>query len=54
MLDNCGTFFSTTDVAADGCKTNYNILDPATVNSLNAPATKALLNSLGVTVTPEA
>ena len=53
VLDNCGTFFSTTDVAADGCKTNYNILDPATVNSLNAPATKALLNSLGVTVTPE-
>jgi len=53
VLDNCGTFFSTTDVAADGCNTNYNILDPATVNSLNAPATKALLNSLGVTVTPE-
>ncbi|MFR0691500.1 DUF1302 domain-containing protein [Enterobacterales bacterium AE_CKDN230030158-1A_HGKHYDSX7] len=53
VLDNCGTFFSTTDVAADGCKTNYNILDPASVNSLNAPATKALLNSLGVTVTPE-
>ncbi len=53
VIDNCGTFFSTTDVVADGCKTNYNILDPATVNSLNAPATKALLNSLGVTVTPE-
>ncbi|MCJ1885679.1 DUF1302 domain-containing protein [Pseudomonas sp. LA21] len=53
VLDNCGTFFSTTDVAADGCNTNYNILDKNTVTALNAPATKALLNSLGVTVTPE-
>ncbi|AGI25843.1 DUF1302 domain-containing protein [Pseudomonas sp. MT3] len=53
VLDNCGTFFSTTDVAADGCNSNYNILDKNTVSALNAPATKALLNSLGVTVTPE-
>ncbi|QRY79307.1 DUF1302 domain-containing protein [Pseudomonas sp. PDNC002] len=53
VLDNCGTFFSTTDVAADGCKNNYNILDKNTVTALNAPATKALLNSLGVTVTQE-
>ena len=53
VIDNCGTFFSTTDVAADGCRTNYNILDPASVAGLNAPATKAVLNSLGVTGTPE-
>jgi len=53
VIDNCGTFFSTTDVAADGCRNNYNILDPASVAGLNAPATKAVLNSLGVTVTPE-
>ncbi|NTY64432.1 DUF1302 domain-containing protein [Pseudomonas sp. UMC3106] len=53
VIDNCGTFFSTTDVAADGCRNNYNILDPASVAGLTAPATKAVLNSLGVTVTPE-
>ena len=47
VLDNCGTFFSTTDVAADGCNTNYNILDPATINTLNSPGIHSLQ-----TVTP--
>ena len=27
VLDNCGTFFSTADVAADGCNDNYHILN---------------------------
>ena len=27
VVDNCGTFFSTADVAADGCDNNYHILD---------------------------
>ncbi|MDE1169518.1 MAG: DUF1302 domain-containing protein [Pseudomonas sp.] len=53
VLDNCGTFFSTTDVAADGCRNNYNILDANTVNALRQPGTLAALNSLGVAVSPE-
>ncbi|WP_137973788.1 DUF1302 domain-containing protein [Pseudomonas sp. F(2018)] len=36
VADNCGTFFSSSDVAADGCDTNYNILDAATVRTLQA------------------
>ena len=27
VVDNCGTFFSSADVAADGCDNNYNILN---------------------------
>lgn len=27
VVDNCGTFFSSADVAADGCNDNYNILN---------------------------
>lgn len=27
VVDNCGTFFSSADVAADGCDNNYHILD---------------------------
>lgn len=27
VVDNCGTFFSSADVAANGCNNNYNILD---------------------------
>ncbi|HEF4760213.1 TPA: DUF1302 domain-containing protein [Pseudomonas putida] len=29
VIDNCGTFFSQTDVAADGCKNNLNVLTPS-------------------------
>ena len=29
ILDNCGTFFSTADVAADGCDSGYHIGSPA-------------------------
>ncbi|CAD5106698.1 DUF1302 domain-containing protein [Zestomonas carbonaria] len=51
VIDNCGTFFSGADVAADGCVDNYNILDPATINSL-LPFQSALA-SIGVNVEPE-
>ncbi|PTQ69115.1 DUF1302 domain-containing protein [Pseudomonas sp. GV071] len=34
VIDNCGTFFSGTDVAADGCDTNYNVLQPAAIAQL--------------------
>ncbi|WP_312358064.1 DUF1302 domain-containing protein [Stutzerimonas balearica] len=47
IIDNCGTFFSGADVAADGCDTNYNILGPFD------PLTRAALTSAGLTVTDE-
>ena len=53
IVDNCGTFFSGTDVVAKGCRDNFAILDANTVNALNQPATKAALANLGVNVTPE-
>ncbi len=34
VLDNCGTFFSTADVAADGCNDNYHILNADLTNKL--------------------
>lgn len=34
ILDNCGTFFASNDVAADGCSTNYNILSAKSVEGL--------------------
>ncbi len=50
VVDNCGTFFSSTDVLQEGCNNNYRILDAATVRTLNAPGTRALLSSIGVDV----
>ena len=50
VVDNCGTFFSSTDVLQEGCNNNYRILDAATVRNLNATSTRALLASLGVDV----
>ncbi|HAB91494.1 MAG TPA: DUF1302 domain-containing protein [Pseudomonas sp.] len=32
ILDNCGTFFASNDVAADGCSDNYNILSAEYTN----------------------
>ncbi|MCG2599732.1 MAG: DUF1302 domain-containing protein [Achromobacter sp.] len=29
VVDNCGTFFSTSDLAADGCDDNFRVLSPA-------------------------
>lgn len=34
VVDNCGTFFSSADVAADGCNDNYNILNAQLTNDL--------------------
>lgn len=34
VVDNCGTFFSGADVAANGCNNNYNILDRQLTNLL--------------------
>ncbi|MBK3866388.1 DUF1302 family protein [Pseudomonas stutzeri] len=47
IADNCGTFFSSADVAQDGCDTNYNILGPFD------PLTRAALSGAGLTVTEE-
>ncbi|WP_043312048.1 DUF1302 domain-containing protein [Pseudomonas sp. ML96] len=58
VIDNCGTFFAGADVLADGCNSNYTILDSASVASLRGvkagvagPGAQALLS--GVTVVPE-
>ncbi|MCY1515534.1 hypothetical protein D9M68_501220 [compost metagenome] len=53
IIDNCGTFFASNDVAADGCDSNYNILDPATIAALSSGTTAAALRALGVNVEPE-
>lgn len=34
VVDNCGTFFSSADVAADGCNDNYHILGPDKITLL--------------------
>ncbi len=36
VVDNCGTFFSSADVAADGCNDNYHILNNQLTNGLLA------------------
>ncbi|HZJ94655.1 MAG TPA: DUF1302 domain-containing protein [Thiopseudomonas sp.] len=36
VVDNCGTFFSSADVAADGCNDNYHILNGDLTNGLLA------------------
>lgn len=36
VVDNCGTFFSSADVAADGCNSNYHILNKQLTNGLLA------------------
>lgn len=51
VLDNCGTFFSTADVAADGCDGNFTILDKTTVGSLLPYA--GLASTLGVDILEE-
>ncbi|MCQ4310105.1 DUF1302 domain-containing protein [Pseudomonas stutzeri] len=47
IVDNCGTFFSSADVAADGCDDNYHILGPF------GAAQTAALQQAGLTVTDE-
>ncbi|MBM7060092.1 DUF1302 domain-containing protein [Pseudomonas sp. UL073] len=58
VIDNCGTFFSSADVLADGCDNNYTILDSATVRGLQAAkaglaGAGAQAALTGVTVVPE-
>ncbi|AEA85208.1 DUF1302 domain-containing protein [Stutzerimonas stutzeri] len=47
IADNCGTFFASNDVAADGCDNNYYILDGLTAMD------RALLGAFGVTTSGE-
>ncbi|WP_019341782.1 DUF1302 domain-containing protein [Stutzerimonas stutzeri] len=47
IADNCGTFFASNDVAADGCDNNYSILDGLTAMD------RALLGAYGVTTSGE-
>ncbi|HBB78435.1 DUF1302 domain-containing protein [Stutzerimonas nitrititolerans] len=47
IADNCGTFFASNDVAADGCDNNYYILDGLTAMD------RALLGTYGVTTSGE-
>ena len=58
VIDNCGTFFASSDVSADGCDTNYNILTPGQIGTLQAaqagllgPGAQAL--TAGLTVEDE-
>src|SRR5690606_36327366 len=58
IADNCGTFFATYDVVADGCQNNYHFGDAAGVQGLRAAKAglvgagpQALL--AGVTIDPE-
>ncbi|BFN29706.1 hypothetical protein PSCT_00945 [Pseudomonas sp. SCT] len=66
IIDNCGTFFASNDVAADGCDDNYTVLSAAqrdaiigagvTIDQLNALIGAdyyAGLDDLGIIVGPE-
>lgn len=48
ILDNCGTFFSSTDVVANGCNNNYHILDPDTISQVQAASSAGLLPGVQV------
>lgn len=61
VLDNCGTFFSTADVAANGCNNNYNILNRQLTDllvgidqaaALGVPGMPSL-DSLGIGYSPQ-
>lgn len=54
VVDNCGTFFSSADVAADGCNDNYNILNKTLTQGVLMPNLAALdAAGLGVQATNE-
>ncbi|MEK0362208.1 DUF1302 domain-containing protein [Pseudomonas sp. CBC3] len=52
IIDNCGTFFSGADVAADGCDSNYHVGPAALAGALNSPL-GAYAGANGVTYTSE-
>ncbi len=47
VVDNCGTFFSSADVAADGCDNNYSILNRQLTQNVIKPNGGAALNAMG-------
>ena len=56
VADNCGTFFASADVVADGCDNNYTILGPGSIASIQAaksgafgPGAQAALGEVDVT-----
>src|SRR5690606_16048987 len=49
IADNCGTFFATSDVVADGCAGNYHFGNDQSVPGL----TGAVADALGITVDDE-
>lgn len=49
VVDNCGTFFSSADVAADGCNDNYHILNKQLTQGIVLP-NLGKLESLGLGV----
>ncbi|MCK9237647.1 MAG: DUF1302 domain-containing protein [Thiopseudomonas sp.] len=54
VVDNCGTFFSSADVAANGCNNNYNILNQNLTQNLLLPNMATLASfGLGVNATDE-
>jgi len=62
VVDNCGTFFSSADVAADGCTDNFNILNSQLVgllegldgvNALNPALAPVSAADVGVNYTQE-
>lgn len=54
VVDNCGTFFSSADVAANGCNDNYNILNQNLTQNLLLPNMATLASfGLGVNATDE-
>lgn len=53
VVDNCGTFFSSADVAADGCNDNYNILNKFLTDKGLAEVNPAVLEAAGVSYSKE-
>ncbi|HEJ2803885.1 TPA: DUF1302 domain-containing protein [Pseudomonas aeruginosa] len=51
VLDNCGTFFSGSDIAAEGCDENFHIFDAEAVGALMG--VQQQLSALGVDLEPE-
>jgi len=53
IIDNCGTFFAPNDVLADGCDSNYHILDAASLATLMGGPGAGILAGRGVSLTQE-
>ncbi|WAE51475.1 DUF1302 domain-containing protein [Stutzerimonas frequens] len=53
IIDNCGTFFAPNDVLADGCDSNYHVLDAASLAALTGGPGAGILAGRGVSLSPE-